>query len=466
MPGRYHRVDVTRAACVAVALLTWVGAADARIPKPVAQEPAQPRGPRDDLPFSEFPGRTTAAGLRYDLYCPHTSDANPLVVVALDVGATLAHAEPIAHHFARSGLIVVVVEPAPDRASYPSRIGAVLDEVLAARPLEAREPGCTSSGRIGAWGAGRGGAAVAELARTRAAAGKELAAVVTVYAAAAQEVIPDMETPLLVIEGVRGSRQTGEMARSIVIPGGEPCDLRPDDDPCRDRPVGAAPAAAGQDIRDLRAKRTSTLYQRSRQFFRAYVDWDAGARDAVRGWSSEPTERRLLPAESPSRHQIYKLFSLPLLLGGTSEYDGGFVYGVRPELVIARLRKDEWRSGAGPGFGFGAYGELVRWDGESTLGAGVTFVHYLGWFAYAPSVGMVTRRVEDERANAISAGVFLGFRGWSGRLGAADYPVGVRVDGRFAHDGSSERAVMVSACLDLPLVGLFVLGALGGVVTN
>lgn len=118
-------MDVTRAAWIAVVLMAWAwaGAADARIPEAIAQEPARPRGTSEDLRVSQFPARTTAGGLRYDLYCPHTTDANPLVVVALDAGETLEHAEPLAHHFAKSGLIVVVVEPAPDGASYPSRIG-------------------------------------------------------------------------------------------------------------------------------------------------------------------------------------------------------------------------------------------------------------------------------------------------------------------------------------------------------
>jgi len=255
-------VDVTRAAWIAVVFLAWAGAADARIPEQIEQEPARPRGRGEDLRFSQFPERTTAGGLRYDLYCPHTTDANPLVVVALDVGETLEHAEPLAHHFARSGLIVVVVEPAPDGASYPSRIGAVLDEVLAAQPLEAREPGCSRTGSIGAWGAGRGGRAVAELARTRAAAGNAFGAVVAVFAGVAREAIPDMETPLLVIEGVPVPGQIGPSARSLVIPGGEPCDLSRDNDPCRDRPEGAA-AAARQQAHDLRAKRTAAIYQRS-----------------------------------------------------------------------------------------------------------------------------------------------------------------------------------------------------------
>jgi hypothetical protein len=94
------------------------------------------RGTSEELRFSQFPDRTTAGGLRYDLYCPHTTDPPSLVVVALDVGATLEHAEPLAPYFARTGLIVVVVEPAADRASYPARIGAVLDEVLAGRPID------------------------------------------------------------------------------------------------------------------------------------------------------------------------------------------------------------------------------------------------------------------------------------------------------------------------------------------
>lgn len=458
-------MDVTRAAWIAVVFLTWAGAADARVPEAIALEPARPRGKSEDLRVSQFPDRTTAGGLRYDLHCPHTTDANPLVVVALDVGETLEHAEPLAYHFAKSGLIVVVVEPAPDDASYPSRIGAVLDEVLAAQPLEAREPGCLRTGSIGAWGAGRGGRAVAELARTRAAAGNAFGAVVAVFAGVAREAIPDMETPLLVIEGVPVPGQIGPSARSLVIPGGEPCDLSGDDDPCRDRPEGAA-AAARKQAQDLRAKRTAAIYQRSRQFFRGYVDWDTDARGAIHTWGTElGTTVRPEPAEARSGHGTYTLLSLPLLLGITSQSDNGFLYGLRPELVFARLKKDDSLS-SGPGFGVGLYAELLRWSGQSSVGVGLTFVHYLGGLSYAPSVGLATRTIESERENVISAGLFLGGRAWSGRVGSADFPVGVRVDGRFAYAGSNERAIMVSASLDLALVGLLALGVLGGVVTN
>lgn len=81
-------------------------------------------------------------------------------------------------------------------------------------------------------------------------------------------------------------------------------------------------------------------------------------------------------------------------------------------------------------------------------------------------MGVATRTIETESENVISAGLFPGLRGWPDRLGSADFPFGVRVDGRFAYAGSDERAIMVSACLDLSLVGIFILGALGGVVTN
>jgi hypothetical protein len=440
-PG-YRPADVSRAAWIVVMLLARAAVADARIPTYVEPEPARPRGTGEALRFSQFPDRTTAGGLRYDLYCPHTTDANPLVVVAPDVGATLEHAEPIAQHFARTGLIVVVVEPAADRASYPARIGAVLDEVLAARPIEPREPGCEPSGAIGAWGAGRGGVAVAELARIRAAAGQELAAVVTVFAASAREAIPDMATPLLVIEGVRVPAQTGPMARSLVIPGAAPCDLSGPDDPC--------------------ARRMRAILESSRLFFRGYVDWDAEARAAVHGWGEVLGEARPGPREEPIRHERYTLLSFPLLLGTTNE--GGFLKGIRPELVFARLRTIDVSTG--PGVGLGFYGELLRWNGETTAGAGVTFVHYLGSLAYAPSVGMATWTFEREVRNTISAGLFLGLRAWPDRLGSVDFPIGVRVDGRFAYDGSGERAILVSGCLDLSLVALFALGVLGGVVTN
>src|SRR5687767_10933020 len=99
---------MTRAAWIAAVLVATASAAEARIELRIERTPAGPRGTGDELRFSQFPDRTTAGGARYDLYCPHTTDANPLVVVARDVGETLEHAEPTARHLTASGHIVVV----------------------------------------------------------------------------------------------------------------------------------------------------------------------------------------------------------------------------------------------------------------------------------------------------------------------------------------------------------------------
>jgi hypothetical protein len=401
---------VTRAtripAVLAIVLLTcgWLGAARAQRAAPAPAEPARPRGTTEDLAVSRSPDRATAGGVHYDLYCPHTTEPKPLVVVAPDIGELRAFTEPLARHLTASGLIVVVVEPAPDRASYPARLGAVLDEVLAA--------------------------------------------VVTAFASKAREPIPDMATPLLAIEGYQVDLQIGPLARSLLVLGAEPCDLAPRGVPCRNLPSGppALPNPPEQAV-----PLASEIYQRSRRFFRAYVDGDAAARADVDRWDDVVL---VSPSGAPSgQHSIYPLISLPLLLGGTNQGDGGFVYGLRPELVIARLEDDA-------GFGLGLYGELLRWSGDTTLGAGLTFVHYLGALAYAPSVGLAKRSVDGAREDVVSAGLFLGLRHRSA-LRVLDFPLGVRVDGRFGRDGSGERAVMVTVCLDLAILSVFALVGLG-----
>lgn len=421
---------------------------------PTEAAPARAGGTSEDFAVSRSPDRATAGRVLYDLYCPRTPEPKPLVLVAPDIGESRARAEPLARHLTASGLVVVVVEPAPDRASYPARLAAVLDEVLAAPP-EVSEPRCARSAAIGAWGAGRGGVAVAELARTRAAAGKELAAVVTAFASRAREPIPDMATPLLAIEGTGDNDQIGPRARSLLVLGAEPCDLGPRSVSCRARSSDPSelPNPPGQS--ELVA---SEIYQRSRRFFQAYVSGDAAARAEVDRWDAVVDVALVAPTGQPSgwssgHHDIRPLISLPLVLGGTNQGDGGFVYGLRPELVIARLRDDA-------GFGLGLYGELLRWSGDTTLGVGLSLVHYLGALAYAPSVGLAKRTVDGAREDVVSAGLFLGLRHRSA-LRVLDFPLGVRVDGRFGRDGSGERAVMVTVCLDLAILSVFALVGLG-----
>lgn len=432
-----------RAAWIAIALLLCTGTAGARVELHVEQGPAQPRGTSAALPFSQFPDRSTAAGHRYDLYCPHTVEPNPLVVLALDVNQTLERAESIAHRFVKSGLIVVVVEPAPDFVSYLPRISAVLDEVLAAQPLEAREPGCARSGPVGAWGAGRGGVAVAELAKARAAAGAPFAAVVTVYAGMAPEVTVGLQLPLLEIERNFASQYDNPGARSLFVVDGEPCFLSWYRDPCRQRDDPA------------RSRQTSVIYDRSRQFFRAFLEADAAARLAVDRWTGEKIGEEHHDPE-PISPRTYVLLSLPLLLGGTGLGDGGFVYGLRPELLISRVPTAPDGNTRGTGFGCGLYGELLRWDGNSTLGAGLTCVAYLDGFGIAPSIGLakgLATMDPDAGELAMTAGLFVGLRDWIDKLGLSDLPVGVRFDTHFGSGGSQERSFVIAAQLDLIVVG-------------
>jgi hypothetical protein len=151
--------------------------------------------------------------------------------------------------------------------------------------------------------------------------------------------------------------------------------------------------------------------------------------------------------------RTHLLFSLPLLLGGASDADLGFYYGLRPELVLARFSTRSARA-VGRGFGCGLYGELLRLSGDSVLGAGVTCVAYLGGYAVAPSVGVASRPAGDERDGAVAAGLFFGFRGWDSEIGSTDDPVGIRIDGHFGYgDGDGkDRVIMVSVAFDLTIV--------------
>jgi hypothetical protein len=132
----------------------------------------------------------------------------------------------------------------------------------------------------------------------------------------------------------------------------------------------------------------------------------------------------------------YTQVSAPLLLGGGSE---GFVAGFRPEVVVA---------GNAPrgGVGLGGYAELLSSGGKVTVGTGIATVRYTRrGFAIAPSFG-----VYGGASRGISTGVFVGVRTPSEYY--IDMPIGIRLDGHFHDDGTSD--VMLAAQVDLLPLGV------------
>lgn len=443
-----RRLGTALASAITVALvLGAVRTADARIELRVEEGPPVPRARAQGaaLPFSQFPDRQTAAGQRYDLYCPHTAEPNPLVVIAVDTSLPLERAEAIAQHFARTGMIAVAVEPTPELMGYPAAIATVLDHVLAAAPLEAREPGCARSEIVVAWGAGRGGVAVVELAKARAATGRPFAAVVTAFAGTAEEVVAGLPTPILEIDAgamLRYSTAPLQPLRALIVWGGEACFLARFAEPCL---AGSNPA---------RSEAVAAVHDRSRQFFLAFAEGDAAALDAIDRWDAAIGQAPVYPTEDS--RETRKLFSLPVLLGGSSE---GFVWGVRPELIFTRVRT---RGGVEDpqGWGCGLYGELTRSAGRSTFGAGATCVAYLGALGIAPSIGVVQRpKLDDTGAEgALAAGVFIGHRR---REGSIDLPFGFRVDTHAVYRGAPERDIIISAHIDTTVAFVLLAGILG-----
>jgi hypothetical protein len=323
----------------------------------------------------------------------------------------------------------------------------VADDVLRDEVLEAREPGCRHTNVSGAWGLQHGADAVLRLARAREAVGSPLAGVVALYPTAAPSW--GSTTPVLVLSGAPPgvANRTGTTAM-LALTGGEACDLRWHTDPCRD----TLNRGQSQTAVDLRSKRLEVTYDRMREFLRAHVDGDSSALAAVAAWQPTLTVG-VKPPTDDSMIGRYRLFSLPLLVGGTSQGNNGFVVGVRPELVFAWLgttRSDPDTTNS-RGHGFGGYGERVTANGTTVIGGGLTYVYYVDHFALAPSLGAYRRSAEEDDGYGISTGLFIGFRTRMDWLKLFDAPYGIRIDGRFALDDSHERSVTITAQFDLAM---------------
>ena len=148
------------------------------------------------------------------------------------------------------------------------------------------------------------------------------------------------------------------------------------------------------------------------------------------------------------------LLSVPLLLGATTEDGGGFVYGTRPEVILARVA--DRGDSIGPGWGAGAYGELLGSSGDLVAGGGATIVRYTGILGFAPSGGLYVRRSAPEPERGVVASLLVGFRGFED-IGPFDMAGGLRIDARFPTDETGERIVMVTLQSDLVAVGFLIL---------
>ncbi|HEU0030551.1 MAG TPA: hypothetical protein VFQ53_07960 [Kofleriaceae bacterium] len=425
---------------VAIALVSLAGVADASVAIRIAPGPGAPRDPaRRDHPYSRF------RDVAFEAYCPHTTDPNPVVVIAPDLGARFEQANVAATQLAEAGLHVIVVAPPREPARYPD----ALEQALASEP-DAREPGCQRTDVIGAIGIGAGGGAAVRALATR----RPLAAVLTILDEAARDV---PETPTLAIAA------TGTPSRTrFVVVDATPCDVDSDPLPCRAPPPPGETAEHAQDRWELHRLRMAAIYARTVAFVAAYVGGDDALRDASAAWETQyvatPPDHT---ADRARPKQNFVFLSVPGLLGGASHDGAGLLTGLRGELIFARLVSERSLHHVGRGHGLGIYGELLRVDDEPVVGAGLTYASYTSGIALVPSVG-VYRRSGEVVDRGIAAGAFLGFRHSFRDFDRIDLPIGFRVDTRFGRDG--ERSVEVSAEIDLvafALVGSALGWALG-----
>ncbi|MFT3699832.1 MAG: hypothetical protein QM831_42200 [Kofleriaceae bacterium] len=134
-------------------------------------------------------------------------------------------------------------------------------------------------------------------------------------------------------------------------------------------------------------------------------------------------------------------FSLQGTLGGGN---GGFAYGLRPELIFTR-------DVIHPTWGVGPYLELGK-NSDFYAGGGITVVHY--WRELAASASLGIAGVDHTGFHPQPVGsLFFGFRAfWDTDL-PLDAPIGIRVDFRPA-TGPVPMTVTASLSFDLPSVAL------------
>src|SRR5580765_3808491 len=119
--------------------------AQARVRRSVVTDPPRPRsaipkdpkwfawGSPDQFRVSWFPDRTTDH-YAYDLFCPHSGEPNPGVIVVPDRDQVRDDAEGVAGTFAETGFVTLVVEP--------DQLDALVADLDAGRIVEPADPGC------------------------------------------------------------------------------------------------------------------------------------------------------------------------------------------------------------------------------------------------------------------------------------------------------------------------------------
>jgi hypothetical protein len=147
--------------------------------------------------------------------------------------------------------------------------------------------------------------------------------------------------------------------------------------------------------------------------------------------------------------ETFPMISLPLTLGTHRTTDDGlFAWGVRPEVIAARIDHDAAR-----GWGIGGYAQLERADGDSLFAGGATLVGYGESGAIAVSAGVYRRGDAD---SGVQTSVFFGLRGSVDRDVPLDLPFGFRLDLQHGDvDSLVVSAVLDTAPLFLVLGGIF-----------
>ena len=147
--------------------------------------------------------------------------------------------------------------------------------------------------------------------------------------------------------------------------------------------------------------------------------------------------------------ETYPMISMPLTLGTHRTTDGGaFSWGLRPEVIAARIDHDARGMWSLDGWGIGGYAQLERADADSLFAGGLTLVGYGSSGALALSVGLY-HRSDDDRG--VQSSVFFGRRGPFDRDLPADLPFGVRVD---LQHGQVDSIIVAIAVDTAPLFAL------------
>ncbi|HEY0251955.1 MAG TPA: hypothetical protein VGC41_10535 [Kofleriaceae bacterium] len=141
-------------------------------------------------------------------------------------------------------------------------------------------------------------------------------------------------------------------------------------------------------------------------------------------------------------------FSLQGSVGGGN---GGFAYGVRPELIVTR-------DVIHPSFGIGPYLEVGR-DSDLYGGGGLTLVRYGHLLAFAASFGVDAIHHDAGHGDSwhpqLVASAFFGFRELWDSDAPLDAPFGIRLDVR---PGTSALPTTITASLSFDLPSIAILG--------